>query len=524
MSLRTMITPTTTCVICDETFNAKNFKPVECMHCNYKACRTCCENFLTTKVTICCMNTLCKQEWTQKFLVSELTKNFLQGPFRRHRENIYYETEKALLPETQGTVEKIVEYERQIQELEQNVHKITTYIRTCIEVFLKYADSAKHAMAFYYEGHKIKDEVRLKEALVKDMKILRVMRKFMICHKTATWEDKKIFTDHYDLIINEREIDAEIKQFKSQIVNAYKNGYVATHNDPHKFIKPCPLNECRGFLSTKWECGLCHGKVCSKCHVPKNDETVHTCHADDLATAELLMKDTKHCPQCAIPIHKIEGCDQMWCVQCKTAFSWATGEIVNGGIHNPHYYEWLRQQNQVERNPLEIICGREIDNQFVYSLFAYVRIRGGDVQKLNIETMCSNFLYFKEQVTHFPVYDIMNNRKHRIAFLKQEIDEATFKKHIFIRQKHNDMNREIRLWLLLFRDVGTELFFNFYEKLQDLNQKLDEPLEEMKREFLSVQELVTRNLEEICRLFHIKVRTLDIMSPQHADWNIKPVA
>ena len=31
----------------------------------------------------------------------------------------------------------------------------------------------------------------------------------------------------------------------------------------------------------------------------------------------------------------VKNCDQMWCVQCHTAFSWKTGLKVNGVIHNP---------------------------------------------------------------------------------------------------------------------------------------------------------------------------------------------
>ena len=53
----------------------------------------------------------------------------------------------------------------------------------------------------------------------------------------------------------------------------------------------------------------------------------HTCNPDLVETAKLLAKDTKSCPTCQTKIFKIDGCDQMWCTQCHTAFSWKTGAI-----------------------------------------------------------------------------------------------------------------------------------------------------------------------------------------------------
>ena len=32
----------------------------------------------------------------------------------------------------------------------------------------------------------------------------------------------------------------------------------------------------------------------------------------------------------------------MWCTQCNIAFSWNTGKKVRGVVHNPHYYEWIK--------------------------------------------------------------------------------------------------------------------------------------------------------------------------------------
>ncbi len=130
-------------------------------------------------------------------------------------------------------------------------------------------------------------------------------------------------------------------------------------------MRGCPREDCRGFLNDKWLCGVCDLSVCRHCHVGlAEDETIvenvpegkrlHICDPDQVATARLLARDTKSCPTCKALISKIDGCDQMWCTQCQTAFSWQTGQVEEGRVHNPHYYEWQRRnKGSVIREPAQ---------------------------------------------------------------------------------------------------------------------------------------------------------------------------
>jgi hypothetical protein len=47
----------------------------------------------------------------------------------------------------------------------------------------------------------------------------------------------------------------------------------------------------------------------------------------------------------------------MFCTQCNTAFSWISGEIELGLVHNPHYYEYLATLSSASPNIDVIACG-----------------------------------------------------------------------------------------------------------------------------------------------------------------------
>jgi hypothetical protein len=98
---------------------------------------------------------------------------------------------------------------------------------------------------------------------------------------------------------------------------------------------------------------MCDKYTCKDCHELKGarQNAAHICDPDNVSSAAAIIAETKPCPKCGIRIWKITGCDQMWCTGCTTGFSWTTGQIATGPIHNPHYFEWMRRNNQTIAAP-----------------------------------------------------------------------------------------------------------------------------------------------------------------------------
>ena len=145
----------------------------------------------------------------------------------------------------------------------------------------------------------------------------------------------------YNMLVKMRKITSVKRE---EIVKIYQSYDFQNLNTKSEFIKQCIDPGCNGYLTPKWECMICDKIFCEKCHEKMLEE--HECDKKTIATIKLLQRDTKPCPNnsCKAPIHKIDGCDQMWCALCQTVFNWITLEIqTKGAVHNPEFFAFQRR-------------------------------------------------------------------------------------------------------------------------------------------------------------------------------------
>ena len=224
--------------------------------------------------------------------------------------------------------------------------------------------------------------------------------------------------------------------------------------DAAKFCRKCPVENCKGFLSTQWKCELCKNKICKECNEPMGDGE-HTCDPANVETVKLLAKDTKPCPSCGTMIFKISGCPQMWCTSCHVAFDWRTLRIEKGVIHNPHFFDFQRNNmNMNLRNPADIPCGGRPDWR---EMSAFTRhLEHAISRKLtNMVRLLSHIDNWTLQY-EYPVQH-RDNEDLRVSYMLNELSEETFKHTIQNREKKYKKNDEFRSVLQMFVNTSSDM-------------------------------------------------------------------
>jgi len=360
----------TVCDICCEYRTAF----IICSYCKFQACEICIKNFIEDRPREpLCMK--CGKIWSREFVLQNTTnkKWFLQ-----HIGKYILEQEKMLLPETQEEAFLI----SRIQELTQCLKSLPTNKR--LKHMYKNADARSKAIE----------------------EKLDIMRK----------------------------IKFVIRSTKQLTITYGGIGFERAPGKGNHYIFKCP-SDCRGFVSNDYCCGTCKGLICKKCRVQINKEdSEHICNEDDIKSSVLVSSLTKPCPKCMTPILKSGGCDQMFCVVCNTAFSWITGEIETGVIHNPHYYEYLSTLT----NPIvdiEVIACGDIPDAMTF-MNRIMRVTNSEIFIRKLRDLHLITRHIRHAVVPaWQINKVKDNIDIRVEYLLGEIDETTWESKLLFREK-----------------------------------------------------------------------------------------
>jgi hypothetical protein len=220
--------------------------------------------------------------------------------------------------------------------------------------------------------------------------------------------------------------------------------------------RKCPVDDCRGFLSNNWKCGICETQICKDCNEPKDAD--HECDPNNVETMKLLKKDSKPCPACGTLITKIDGCDQMWCTQpnCHTAFSWRSGKKVFGVIHNPHFIQFSMANGMAERNPQDVPCGGLPDT---YTYFNRVRraVNGSHHEKFSLPIRGIRHLTHVEEPRYRIADVVQTNTDLRVRYLLNEIDDEQLAKTIIQRDTARKKKKAFHDIIVMTTHTATDI-------------------------------------------------------------------
>lgn len=366
------------CAICCDSLGDN---PIVCSYCAFESCETCMGRYITGHFKEpSCMS--CNKIWSREFVMEKADRKWVRGTFLPHMGRVLLEQEKGLLPDAQSEAVVVSE----IRKLSVQVKMLPT----------------NDKLEKKFRSQPVELEARLEEK--------RATRNNLLAEIAELKEHSRLYS----------QTDMESAASTSKGVS---------------YIFKCPHSSCRGFVSTDYKCGTCHGEVCKHCHVALDGASKHKCKKEDKQTAAMVLNETKPCPKCMTLIYKSSGCNQMFCTQCHTAFDWVTGEIERGIIHNPHYYQLLAD-NQIQAQNVELVACGEIPNVYMFQ----THLRRLFKNNYDHDRLLLGMYRLSQHVRHavLPNYQIdrvKDNFDLRVSYLLDEIDEDTWAMKLMNREK-----------------------------------------------------------------------------------------
>jgi hypothetical protein len=409
------------CNICFS--NQVRTRMVTCSSCNYLACSKCLERYFDEQTESKCPN--CAVVWTREFFSINF-KSFLPLYDRMGARKLI-ETEIALFPQTQQLIpvyRETLSLKSDIEKLEESRSTLRKQLDEVTKQSTSKKDALSHAEKILQGGIEAKKE------------------------KTA------------------------------------QDGHVCN----------CPAQDCRGFiLKSNYTCGICSTQICKDCFVAISspstkrlklddgpccaENLAHKCSPDDLQTVSVLLSTTRACPKCAVPISKISGCDQMWCTQCHCAFSYRTGEVEKGNVHNPHYFNWLQKQKQADGPPqfdggcITFQNMGTTKQRFLNQSFPLSKFNGDAVLSPSYLICIKVWLIEMSISSNFDnqAVDVRDNQDLRLKYLNNEITYAQLGQKIQKRSKMIEKVRERNDLKTAFRDSFNGILLRYSQECRSHN-------------------------------------------------------
>jgi hypothetical protein len=278
----------------------------------------------------------------------------------------------------------------------------------------------------------------------------------------------------------------------------------------------CPNDECSGFLDKNFKCGLCNECTCKSCYIIMEDKNTHQCNEEQVETFKKIKEDAKTCPKCGEFISKINGCDQMFCVKCGTSFSWKTGKIESGVVHNPHAHAFFQNNPQMAEMYRNNINGNQNGcrmnlPQFLIISDKVIPIKRAGVQSLH-RTISEFRNYYRNSYTQKIENDMNNNinKDYRMKKINKQITDKKFKQMIHMRYKKHNYSKHVAVIIRSTFDIAELMFWEIanssIDNLKSTNDKSNLELLYESNDLIlnSIQDLIketNKNIHDITLLF-----------------------
>jgi len=570
------------CNICCDSYNKSSREKICCGYCDFPSCKTCCETYILSETIPKCMNTTCAKEWSRKFIREKFTNAFINTKFKNHLEELLFDQEKALMPATQPIVEERIRKENikkemtvldnliqdlylQKRQLERNLYtnitdtsskQVSNYVRACSSSDCRGFLSSQWKCGICEqwtcpECHELKGANRDCEHtcnpdLVETAKLLAKDTKSCPTCQTKIFKIDGCFSENTPIMLwdgtTKMSQDIEVgdvlvgddgkKRIVEDLVTGQdemyeirqNNGMNYTVNSKHTLVLKDNNDDIKLIIIDDYllldnftRSNLFGYKIINSQILKTSIEVLpigkgqyYGWSLSEQQNRRFLLPD----------FTVVKNCDQMWCTQCHTAFSWKTGAIQTS-IHNPHYYEWQRKNGGAPRVAGDVECGREL-NHITFDHLKNAILRGKHVRFLKYydpnslhgydwnarnQTLNDNVIYISDiirRTTHnerielqqFRTGHLEKNQELRVQYLCNEIDEDIFKNLVQRNDKKHRKNNEISQVIQVSITAVTDIVFRIIDNFKN-SKTGEDKFDELMSEFNGVREYCNEIFKDI---------------------------